>query len=236
MSRKKKTRILWIFTIGFLACISSVVRLVYSVQLSQVSDTNAASQAQQLATDKDGLWGFAEIALGIIAGCMPVIPRFFKQPFFTRMYNGSWLGWTSSATSSSGNTLVGGPWIFGKRNSRKTPPTSAKNSQSSESSTTETNSSIGGAMKSFKGIETQNLTRASLDLDMDCTFKIPIKPEPAVHRMGSRSPLVNDPHMLASSMKVSPARPVDREQEWQEMSRIEQAAPWQETLRDSLER
>ena len=219
MSWKRKSKILAVFTVGFFACVSSVVRLVYSVQLSQVSDTNAASQAQQLATDKDGLWGFAEIALGIIAGCMPILPRFFKQPFFASLSSGPWPGFKARNSSANSSRTLVGSRVFGKRGSRKTPQTSGKNSKNSENAT----ESVG---RSFHGIETQNLTRASMDLSA-ATF--PQKLDP-VYRMDSLSPLVD------KAVSDPPATtPQERELEWQDMGRIERAEP-SRTKRDELER
>ena len=219
MSWERKWKILAVFAIGFVACVSSVVRLVYSVQLNLVSDHNVASHEQQLATDKDGLWAIAELALGIIAGCMPVIPRFFKQPFFTRLASVSWPGLSARSSSTNSSRTLVAPRIFGKRGSRKSPKASFKNSKNSES-TTES-----GGM-SFRGIETQNLTRASIDLPEPY---VPI-PVPA-YRMDSLSPLVDKP-------LPDPPETVNRhrEREWQEISRVEKAEPARETLRDELER
>ena len=56
MSRAKKYRVTAIFGVGFFACIASVVRLVYSVELLRIRTVNAAPQ---LVIDKEGLWAYA---------------------------------------------------------------------------------------------------------------------------------------------------------------------------------
>lgn len=48
----EKARYLFVFGIGLFACIASVVRLVYSLQL----DPGADSAVYQLKIDKQGLW------------------------------------------------------------------------------------------------------------------------------------------------------------------------------------
>ena len=214
MPWNRKSKILAVFTVGFLACVSSVVRLVYSVQLSQVSDTDAASPAEQLATDKDGLWGFAEIALGIIAGCMPIIPRFFKQPIFASLSKGTWLGSKARQNSENSSRTLASPRLFGKPSTSRTPSTLFSSKQS--------NSTKKSGDQWFQGSETQN-TMESLDIP-DIPFPKP--PLSVYHRTTSQSPLVHE--------SISADR--DRDIEWQEMSRIEKAHSSTETKRDHLER
>ena len=55
MSWAQKARVTAVFGVGFLACIASVVRLVYSVELLRVPTINAA---HQLDIDKEGLWAY----------------------------------------------------------------------------------------------------------------------------------------------------------------------------------
>ncbi|KAI4202643.1 MAG: hypothetical protein LQ350_002436 [Teloschistes chrysophthalmus] len=71
----KKIRPLLVFGFGLFACIAAVIRLVYSTQLKPESD----SASYQLTIDKEGLWAFAEIAIGIIVGCMPLVHKFFRH-------------------------------------------------------------------------------------------------------------------------------------------------------------
>ena len=214
MPWKRKSKILAVFTIGFLACVSSIVRLVYSVQLSQIPNTEAASQAQQLATDKDGLWGFAEIALGIIAGCMPIIPRFFKQPLFASLSSGSWLGSNVRQSSRNSSRTLGSPRLFGKPSSGRTLSTLFSSQQSYGTKTS------GG--KSFHDIETQN-TRASLVIS-GITFPQP--PLQVYRGADSQWPLVNKSIWSNN----------DRDMEWQKMSTLEKGKPSIETKRGQLER
>ena len=59
MSSAKKFRVTAVFGVGLLACIASVVRLVYSVELLRVPTVNAAPQ---LVIDKEGLWAYSSIS------------------------------------------------------------------------------------------------------------------------------------------------------------------------------
>jgi len=52
MPSTERARFLFVFGIGLFACIASVVRLVYSIQL----DSGADSAEYQLKIDKEGLW------------------------------------------------------------------------------------------------------------------------------------------------------------------------------------
>ena len=100
MPRKKKIHVTGVFSLGLLACITSIIRLIYSIELLRFIPTTVAFQ---LPEDKIGLlryffwsplilsskcsdpsltriyFSFAEIALGIVVGCSPILPRFFKQ-------------------------------------------------------------------------------------------------------------------------------------------------------------
>ena len=213
MHWKRKSKILAVFTIGLLACLSSVVRLVYSVQLSQVSNTDAASPAQQLATDKDGLWGFAEIALGIIAGCTPIIPRFFKQPLFVKLSDNSWLGSKGHQSSGNSSRSFGSPRRFDKPSSNKFPTNLVSSEQSPSAKAND--------RKEFYGIETQRSTKTPMKLSGSTLLTMPS----AIYRIDSQSPLVT------KSASPNEARDV----EWQEMSAIEKGKLSIETKRDRLE-
>ena len=52
MPSAKKYRLLFVFGFGLLACVASVVRLIYSIQL----DPNAGMVEFQLTMNKAGLW------------------------------------------------------------------------------------------------------------------------------------------------------------------------------------
>ena len=93
MPTNKKISVTVVFGFGLFACITSVLRLVYSIDLlKEISGTLNF----QITEDKIGLLryefyssilenvpltksSFAEIAIGIIVGCSPVLPRFFKN-------------------------------------------------------------------------------------------------------------------------------------------------------------
>lgn len=76
MPWKRKSRIISVFGVGSLACIASVLRLVYQIELTHVPPN---TPIYQLDIDRIGLWAFAEIAIGIIIGCLPILPRFFTH-------------------------------------------------------------------------------------------------------------------------------------------------------------
>ncbi|MCJ1282459.1 hypothetical protein MMC26_001782 [Xylographa opegraphella] len=67
---KKKIGISMIFASGLFACLSSVMRLIYSVQSVPNPDvTNALLPVS--------LWATAEISSGLVVCCLPVLPRLF---------------------------------------------------------------------------------------------------------------------------------------------------------------
>ncbi|KAF7502150.1 hypothetical protein GJ744_006887 [Endocarpon pusillum] len=76
MAPKKKLRLLAVFGLGSFACVASVVRLIYSIRSIDNTPGNAT---YQLDVNRMGLWAFAEIAVGIIVGCVPTLPKFFKH-------------------------------------------------------------------------------------------------------------------------------------------------------------
>ena len=51
---------------------TSVVRTYYSYQVPKSSDKSYNLELM-------GLWGWAELAIGIIVGCLPVAPKFFQH-------------------------------------------------------------------------------------------------------------------------------------------------------------
>ncbi len=51
---------------------TSILRTYYSFQVSKSSDKTYNLQLM-------GLWAWAELAIGIIVGCLPVMPRFFQH-------------------------------------------------------------------------------------------------------------------------------------------------------------
>ncbi|KAL9124965.1 MAG: hypothetical protein Q9175_008152 [Cornicularia normoerica] len=72
MPMRKKILMMGVFATGFLACITSIVRTYYSFQVAKSSDKSYKLELM-------GLWGWAELAIGIIVGCLPVMPKFIQQ-------------------------------------------------------------------------------------------------------------------------------------------------------------
>ncbi|KAI9794021.1 MAG: hypothetical protein M1816_006646 [Peltula sp. TS41687] len=72
ISNKRKLGVAAIFATGLLACITSIVRLYLSVEF--LHDPDVMYNLGPL-----GLWTFAEIAIGILVGCLPVLPRFVQH-------------------------------------------------------------------------------------------------------------------------------------------------------------
>ena len=93
MSSEKKFKVYGCFSMGLVACLASVARLVYSIKLLHIPNRSPEYLTTIFIT---GLWRYgtipflscacqlmqfssAEIAIGIIVGCLPSLPRFFKQ-------------------------------------------------------------------------------------------------------------------------------------------------------------
>lgn len=227
MPWQKKWRILAVFAVGLFGCIAAVLRLVYSVQLTQVPANAFLKLA--LVTDKKGLWGFAEIALGIIAGCMPVLPRFFHQQVFINLSHGSWSGRGKSSSGggrkSSERTLL--QRVFGLSASsgggrRRYPVGSTKvNGGSSGGKSagmlgSKESKSVGG--NSFQGIETQNLTRASMELS-GTQFRKESSPDISLTALPLHSRDGQDPSLPALPGRTA----TDRDTRWLQMSKAERA-------------
>ena len=223
MSWTKKWRIFAVFTVGLFGCVAAIMRLIYSIQLISFSDVTDPNQ--QLVTDKKGLWGFAEISLGIIAGCMPVLPRFFKQISANLSSGGSWSGFKGlGGGSDAGRTFR--QRFFGTNRSPTYVVSSDRTEVSKESR--DSNKRLHGGKKSgdFKGIATLNLTRNSKDMSGN---DFPRKPSPAHDKAGIMAPQPSPSHIKA--VLVPPIRdkelpglpPGAQDISWQEMSRIEKA-------------
>jgi len=71
LKRSQKIGIYALFATGLVACICSSARLVYSVLLITSDDTTWNIIAV-------GSWAIAEISIGILCSCLPVIPKFIK--------------------------------------------------------------------------------------------------------------------------------------------------------------
>ena len=70
ISWEKKSRVLAVFSVGLFACIASVLRLVYQIELTRILPNNPAHQIEltrvlpnalvyQLDIDRIGLWAYA---------------------------------------------------------------------------------------------------------------------------------------------------------------------------------
>ncbi|KAL9608797.1 MAG: hypothetical protein Q9167_006384 [Letrouitia subvulpina] len=78
MSQKRKIGVSAIFAIGLLACVSSILRLAYSIKFTGTQDLTYHMVPLAVTT-------VAEIASGIMSGCLPYVPHFFRHavPKFT---------------------------------------------------------------------------------------------------------------------------------------------------------
>lgn len=72
MSAHRKWAISAVFAIGSFACVCSLMRVVSTVSL--VRDKDLTFRLEEL-----GLWSSGEIASGIIAGCMPIVPQLVRH-------------------------------------------------------------------------------------------------------------------------------------------------------------
>ncbi|PSR78554.1 hypothetical protein BD289DRAFT_376485, partial [Coniella lustricola] len=63
---RRKLGVMAIFTVGSLACVASIVRLIYSVQLTKSTDV----------LDTLSIWAFIELTTVILSSCFPVLPKF----------------------------------------------------------------------------------------------------------------------------------------------------------------
>lgn len=72
MSTRRKIGVSVIFLTGGLACISSIIRIVYLVFLNRTKDY---TYAKVPAT----LWADAEIACGLLCSCLVILPRLYQH-------------------------------------------------------------------------------------------------------------------------------------------------------------
>ncbi|KAF7509484.1 hypothetical protein GJ744_008047 [Endocarpon pusillum] len=92
MPRNRKIGVSAVFMAGLFACISSIVRMVGNVQFARTEDLT-------FALTPVALWTFAEVTSGILCGCLPVLPQFFR--FYVPK-------WRQTLHLSPGNTSPGG--------------------------------------------------------------------------------------------------------------------------------
>ncbi|KAF1960158.1 hypothetical protein CC80DRAFT_513805 [Byssothecium circinans] len=74
MKARKRVKVAAVFSAGGLAVVCSAVRLVDIVR-------NGMSENQTLVFMRVNLWGIAEVYIGIITACMPVLPALWKRHF-----------------------------------------------------------------------------------------------------------------------------------------------------------
>ncbi|KAL8993501.1 MAG: hypothetical protein Q9188_007315 [Gyalolechia gomerana] len=73
MSRQRKLAVSAVFATGTTGCVASSVRMgLYVKGLKGYSDPTWQTYPEQL-------WSYAEISAGIMCGCMPVVPRFWRH-------------------------------------------------------------------------------------------------------------------------------------------------------------
>ncbi|KAL8734451.1 MAG: hypothetical protein Q9181_003189 [Wetmoreana brouardii] len=142
MPSGKKLRLLLVFGVGLAACVASIVRLVYTVQINPDVD----SSEYQLQINKEGLCAMAEIAIGIIVGCMPHVHKSFRH-FSAQM-----------ASFSAFNVFFGSTGSFSWRRLLSRPSTS-------EASTPQKRFGSDDSGSVPPQIRTLNMTRASFTLD-----------------------------------------------------------------------
>lgn len=72
MPKKRKIALSAVFATGLFACITSIMRLVISVEI--LNTKGATYDPAPL-----DLWVTAELISGIVCGCLPILPRFFHH-------------------------------------------------------------------------------------------------------------------------------------------------------------
>ncbi|KAI0190594.1 hypothetical protein F4808DRAFT_444437 [Astrocystis sublimbata] len=72
MARKSKIKVTAIFAVGFFACIASIVRFAYTVQLSMQKDVT-------YAIEPFGYWTEIEYATVILVACFPSVPLLLRH-------------------------------------------------------------------------------------------------------------------------------------------------------------
>ncbi|KAL4778352.1 hypothetical protein BJX76DRAFT_362816 [Aspergillus varians] len=97
MSRRKKCAVSMVFLVGLIACIAASLKINYGLALYNTKN-NTSYQVYLL-----GLCTLFEISGGIIAGCLPSSPRFFKhlsQTHFVSSWRNSFRKLISAASST----------------------------------------------------------------------------------------------------------------------------------------
>ncbi|CAD6582658.1 MAG: hypothetical protein ASARMPREDX12_000997 [Alectoria sarmentosa] len=106
MPTRRKLTICAVFAAGLFCCMASIMRLFYSIRGLHSQDPNYDLVPV-------ALWTSAEIASGILCGCLPVLPQFFHHlvPKMVAKISTFRLGKSlSKKFSSNSNTGRAAPW------------------------------------------------------------------------------------------------------------------------------
>ncbi|CAL8583670.1 hypothetical protein XPA_009291 [Xanthoria parietina] len=76
MQRKNKVRTMAIFATGLFGCIAGLVRVIFLTK--ELTDKSYAQDPTWMSYPAI-LWSYAEIAAGILCGCMPAVPAFCRH-------------------------------------------------------------------------------------------------------------------------------------------------------------
>ncbi|KAI0532707.1 hypothetical protein GGR58DRAFT_489199 [Xylaria digitata] len=99
MSLKKKLGVSFIFSLGVLACLSAVLRLVSTIEYSTTDDVTYAVSAVVL-------WALAEMTCGFIVLGMPTAPKVLFETRLISRIKSSFKSWTGSNQDESKYTGV----------------------------------------------------------------------------------------------------------------------------------
>ncbi|KAI1173242.1 hypothetical protein F4777DRAFT_458345 [Nemania sp. FL0916] len=97
MSLKKKLGVSFIFSLGVLACLSAVLRLVSTVEYSSAQDVT-------YAVSPVILWALAEMTCGFIVLGMPTAPKVLFETQFMSRIKSSFRSWTGTYQTETKNT------------------------------------------------------------------------------------------------------------------------------------
>ncbi|KAH8160187.1 hypothetical protein CIB48_g8066 [Xylaria polymorpha] len=97
MSLKKKLGVSVIFSLGVLACLSAILRLISTIEYSTSPDVTYAVSAVIL-------WALAEMTCGFIVLGMPTAPKVLIETRLVSRIKSSFRSWTGTNQSDSKNT------------------------------------------------------------------------------------------------------------------------------------
>ncbi|KAI0412036.1 hypothetical protein F5X98DRAFT_30740 [Xylaria grammica] len=97
MSMRKKLGVSFIFSLGVLACVSAILRLVSTIEYSTSDDVTYAVSAVVL-------WALAEMTCGFVVVGMPTAPKILLETRLISRIKSSFRSWTGSNQDESKNT------------------------------------------------------------------------------------------------------------------------------------